>query len=97
MKTTIDQINNWLESRAQNWEKEIQQNPHLSGATWPEYYRGLKNFNEQEKFTISSCDLIRGWSDPSYIFPIDRYIQENNLKYTYEGGTGYCHYIKDKS
>jgi len=90
---SINQINNWLEEKAKLWEEQIKTSPQLSGSDWPEYYRGLKNFDKLEKFTISTYDLV-GEYNISYVFPINRYIKENNLQYKYEGGTGYCNYIR---
>lgn len=91
---SIEEINIWLENAAQLAEKEIEDNPHLKGSTWPQYYRDLIDFDKKEKFSISSCDFVGYIGKPKRTFPVIEYIRENNLPYEAIGYTGYCEYIR---
>jgi hypothetical protein len=81
---TIDEINMWLESQASQCKDN-----------WGNYYRGLKDFHLLDKFTLSSADLITFYyQTPPTTHPIVQYIQDNNLKYNINGGTGFCDFVK---
>ena len=69
---TIEELNEWLEERAQ--------------VMWPTYYRGLKDINKLDCFTISSID----WAAS----PLSQYLGEHHEEYFTEGFTGGCIYTR---
>jgi hypothetical protein len=83
----IVQLNEWLENNAQKWEEKIATTPSLKGATWPEYYRSLKNVNQQNKFVISSIH----WMGDD---PLSIYLKNHENEFDVIGYTGGATYTR---
>lgn len=95
--TTCSALNNWLEEQALGWEKQIEENPHLSGATWPEYYRSLKDLDQQTQFTISSCDFVGSFYNEPHSNLLISYLDSHTHEYECEGFTGYAVFTRKDS
>lgn len=83
MKNEIEHLNNWLDEQAQN-----------ASGNWEGYFLGLKDLDQQERFSISTCSTVMQMVDEDYTDPLLEFLANHNKEYKIEGFTGFAVFTK---